>query len=1036
MTAPALPARTARFDAFRLDIKTGELRRHDRKIPLQQQPFQILVLLLEHAGEMVTRDEIRERLWSSDTIVEFEHGVATALKKLRQALGDHASRPRYVETLTRRGYRWLVPVSWEDASSPSISPTLATPAPPRGRLVGRDGALATLGESLRRALQSERQIVLIDGEAGIGKTALVDEFERQVAGNVPDLRIARGQCIEDFGDTEPYYPALQAVGELCHTSSRESVVAALAQHAPTWLVQFPALLTPERREVLQREILGATRQRMVREICDALEAMASTQPLMLVFEDLHWVDPSTVDLISALARRRSPAQLILLGTSRPVDAGHPLNQMHQDLVVHRLCQEILLDPLTEQAVVQYLSSDSTGTPAPAGLARLVYQRSEGNPLFIVAALDNMTRTGLISHEEGAVQLRVKLEEVDVGVPETLGKMIEAQIERLSAEEQRVLEVASVAGVSFSPTIAAAAIDVPPEHFEEICDRLSRRQRLLRAMGVQRLPDGALSSRYEFVHALYREVLYGRQASGRRTKWHQRIGEMLESHVVQSSASEPVREGTPELAYHFEAGGDWTRAVKYLRVTAEMAGQRYAPHDATSILEHALDLLGRLPDAERAETEVAILQKLAAIYVVSFDPRVVQTYETLIARAAHYGLVDVEARALIGLAYPVSWISASRCLDVVERALELGEGQSDPISRARTRASCLVRRIWAGGWNARDAEACRNALTEIRLAGERRVLAAHLVDCNFIQWASSEYRDARRNAVENLGILLEGSEDNPYLSFGYWLSQFILPWSLLFLGEWGDMLRELEAGIAVVDKNGDMYRAQTLRVYQAWLHLQAMDFAGVLAICDSVLPMMGTPERTPWRRFCLVLAGSAEAASGSEQRALDHLSILSHEMNRQPVIHDWYSRMLLESALTELSLVKGDLAEARRQADQFLSGTLATAERTWQALAWEASARVAVASLDWERAHECIGNALAVMEGFETPLAAWRVHATAADLAGQAADAKRVTCHRQLSQATILGLANSLPSDHHLRTTFVSSPLISRILVDPQFGREA
>jgi hypothetical protein len=103
------------------------------------------------------------------------------------------------------------------------------------------------------------------------------------------------------------------------------------------------------------------------------------------------------------------------------------------------------------------------------------------------------------------------------------------------------------------------------------------------------------------------------------------------------------------------------------------------------------------------------------------------------------------------------------------------------------------------------------------------------------------------------------------------------------------------------------------------------------------------------------------------------------MNRQAVIHDWYSRMLLESAVTELSLAKGDLAEARLQADRFLSATLATAERTWQALAWEASARVAVASLDWERAHECIANALAVMEGFETPLAAWRVHATAADL---------------------------------------------------------
>lgn len=117
LTRGVQPTRSARFGAFELDLKAGELRKNNRKIRLQNQPFQILVLLLESAGEVVSREEMRKRLWSDETIVEFDHSVGTALKKLRQALGDDAAKPRYIETLPRRGYRWLLPVEWEERSA-------------------------------------------------------------------------------------------------------------------------------------------------------------------------------------------------------------------------------------------------------------------------------------------------------------------------------------------------------------------------------------------------------------------------------------------------------------------------------------------------------------------------------------------------------------------------------------------------------------------------------------------------------------------------------------------------------------------------------------------------------------------------------------------------------------------------------------------------------------------------------------------------------------------------------------------------------
>lgn len=199
-----------------------------------------------------------------------------------------------------------------------------------------------------------------------------------------------------------------------------------------------------------------------------------------------------------------------------------------------------------------------------------------------------------------------------------------------------------------------------------------------------------------------------------------------------------------------------------------------------------------------------------------------------------------------------------------------------------------------------------ARRDLQESGDRLLIAWHLIDSNFIQWSSSRYREAKRNEVESLAILLEGGEGNPYISFAYWLSQFILPWTLLFLGEWGEALAEIRAGFSMAEKNGYHYRGHSLRLDQAWVHLNAMDFAGVVGICESVLPVVEEPGRGPWRRFALILAGSAQTARGNYESAHKYLSTAMDEMDHQKLIFDWYFRMLLESALTELWLAKADL----------------------------------------------------------------------------------------------------------------------------------
>jgi hypothetical protein len=939
--------------------------------------------------------------------------------ELRRALDDSPKNPRFIETLPRRGYRFIAKVGHESVETSNA----ATPWRARS-LVGRDHALGELRRSLRAAGSGRRQIVFVTGEPGIGKTALVEELQRIAAELDPSVCIAGGQCLEGFGSREAFYPVLEAVGQLCRGPDGARVVETLATQAPTWLVQFPALVKREHRETLQQEILGATRDRMLREICEALESIPLGRPLLLVFEDLHWVDYSTIDFISAFARRRSTANIMLVVTYRPTDipaSNHPLNALKRDLLAHQLCSEIALQPLGEPDIARYLTAGQAGADLPEGLAALVHRHSEGNPLFMVAVLNHFREQRLIEKENGAWRLQIPLARIDLEVPESLRQMIEAQIERLGAEEQRTLEVASVAGQSFNPLVNAASANLDAESVDRQCEALARRGLFVRFAGTQDLPDGTIAQRYEFLHALYRGVLYARHAPAHRAMLHRRLGERLEAIYATR-----LNEVASELAYHFEHGSDWARAVTYLRLAAMVCARRYAPNEATATLHHALDLAAKLPETSRGRAETEILETLAGMYLVTFDRRTVDVYKRLQARAAQYGLTGTEVRALVRVAYPLSWSTAQGALDVIDRA-HLSAQDPDPLTRARTRAACLVRRIWIDGWNAKDAQECRKALAEVRRSGDPLVVALHVVECAFLDFCSSAYRTAREEVLEARATLMGWHDDYFYPSYGTWMSEFHMPWSLLLLGEWGEALKELEAGVALARRNGDPYREQTLYLYRAWLQLHAMDFNGVRAICASILPAFGDPTSTPWRRLCRVLAAGAEAALGNHESALEDLLAVQRDMAQHAVIHDWYCRLVLHSVLTDLLLAKGDLARAREAGETFLAITGATAERTWQALAWEANARIALASLDSRRAQECVAEGLSAMNGFDVPLAAWRVHATAAELSERLGDTETAKHHHELGRATVLGLASSLGPEDSLRARFLSTPSVAGVL---------
>ena len=398
--------------------------------------------------------------------------------------------------------------------------------------------------------QGRRQVVFVTGEAGIGKTTLVEAFAGEVGRERAGL-VARGQCLEQRGAPEPYLPVFDALGRLCQVDP--GAVALLSRVAPTWLAQMPALVEPADRADLEQRALGGTRGRMLREAAEALEAAGSDRPLVLVLEDLHWADPSTVDLLEWLARRDTPARLLVVGTYRPADAlagGAPIGDAGAELRLRGLANELRLGELGPQAVAAVLGRGLPGADVPEELARLVHRRTDGVPLFVVQLAQAWTDAGVLRPASGRWELAPRPPGDDPEVPDDLRRLLELQLERLDAADLAMLEAAAVGGVEFAAATAAADGPGTVDAAEERCAALARHGRFLRPTGPVAWPDGTVSSGFRFAHDLHRTVLYDRIPAGRRARLHAAVAGRLERAYGPAAAAHAA-----ELATHFLEGRD-------------------------------------------------------------------------------------------------------------------------------------------------------------------------------------------------------------------------------------------------------------------------------------------------------------------------------------------------------------------------------------------------------------------------------------------------------------------------------------------------
>ena len=571
------------FDQFELNEGNVRLTRNGKPVPLAPKAFDVLCALLRQPGQLMTKDELLNAVWGHQHVSESV--LKTVISELRAALSDDPRQPRYIETVSRRGYRFVSHISApaERNVDSDANPffTNGTTAP---SIIGRRMVLDKLNRAWDLAVSGQRRIFWIAGEAGVGKTTLIDHF----AAGLGKIRRAYGQCVEQFGAGEPYLPVLEALASLCRDDP--ALGPLLRQVAPTWLLQLPWLSSESERESLRRELAGTSQDRMLRELGELLDRYSQPQPLLLVTEDLHWSDHATVHLINHVARRRNTARLMWLASFRlaeVISEDHPLKGLRHELRMHRLCDEVVLDPFSEQDIADYIDDRFPDGGVSETFVRALHARTDGLPLFVVNVIDHLAAQGLL--QLGTQEARADTAIAQLQVPENLAGVIDKQIGRLSTEQRTLLEAASVCGVEFRPLPVADALKREYDWVVDHCNELTRRQQWLSGAAVGRLHDGSLDARYVFRHALYRHVFYQRIGALARARLHGDIAASLE----RSRAAGAVVAAS-ELATHFELSHEVMAALRYYAEAAENALRHFAPREAMDLTTHALSLLTGCP----------------------------------------------------------------------------------------------------------------------------------------------------------------------------------------------------------------------------------------------------------------------------------------------------------------------------------------------------------------------------------------------------------------------------------------------------------
>jgi DNA-binding winged helix-turn-helix (wHTH) protein len=673
-----------RFAEFELDESLYTLRRDGAAVEVQPKVLDLLLYLIQNRDRVVSKDELLDQVWSGVTVNE--EALSRAVHAARTALGDDGERQRIIQTVRRRGFRFVADVEERGESAPG--PSVRAPADPLQSegvpFIGREPIMAQLEAALDDAWSGHGRLVLIGGESGIGKTRLAAEFSCAAAAR--GARVIAGWCYEGEG-APPFWPWVQ----ILRSAVQERSAAALRDHCGAGAVDI-AQIVPALRERLpdlpEPPLLQAeqARFRLFDSITSYFKNAAASEPHLLVLDDLHWADRASLLLIEFLANELRSSRLVVLGSYRvdEVHAEHPLVGTLGKVVRHADCDRVFLRGLTRDEVERFIALSGGVEPARP-LVDAVLEKTEGNPFLI-------TEIVRLLKEEERLDAPPAASAWEITLPRGVREVINRRLRCLSPEARQVLGVGAVIGREFEREVLERVWDGSGGPAS------ARLEEAVRAGIIAEVPRTA--GRHRFSHGLIRETLYEEMSGERRVLLHRRVGEALEA----VHAPNPVPHMS-ELAVHFfkaAQGGDIEKAIDYATRAAERANAQMAYEEATGFFERALEALDlRVTATEKQRCELLLAvgdsQRKAGNFP-AFRIGVVDEVEVRLIEEALVLVGDessaVRSRLLARLSAALYWSDdVGRTISLSEEATAVARRIGDPATLAHAlsaRYLCLLR----------------------------------------------------------------------------------------------------------------------------------------------------------------------------------------------------------------------------------------------------------------------------------------------------------------------------------------------------------
>lgn len=549
-------------------------------------------------------------------------------------------------------------------------------------LVGRERELALLLECWAHARERLGHVVLLEGEPGIGKSRLVRELRARLAGERHIWLECRGSPYHQSSAFHPIVELLRQVlgfapDEPATDHARLARKLAAEDLPPDAVPSLSELLSPPHRDEEAPPALGreAQRRKTLQTLSAWLIAKAEHRPTVLVLEDLHWIDPSTLELLEVLVDQVANLPLLLLTTFRP----GPVTPWTERPAVTRLT----LTPLTREESAAMVHSVAEDASLPATLVDQVVEKTDGVPLFVEELTKHVLESGALGGDRDEYTSSAD----ELAVPSTLQDSLMARLDRLGTAKETA-QLAAVLGREFSLELLEAVSPLKPEPLSQALAQLTRAE-----LSYQRGVSPRVT--YAFKHALIQDTAYQSLLRSSRRQYHARVAEILESRFA-----EQVPAQLEMLAHHHEEAGHLREAIAYCQKAGELAARRSANLEAIRHLGRAIELTRALaagPDRDHLE---ALLQVALGVPLLASrgyaDSEVERSYRRAGELCAGGGDLALEFRALWGLfQHHNSRAQLTTAREVAERLLELGQRADDRRLVLLAHAASGVAYFWSG-----------------------------------------------------------------------------------------------------------------------------------------------------------------------------------------------------------------------------------------------------------------------------------------------------------------------------------------------------